>query len=184
MADLPGGLLDAVKAYLHITWQDTATDSNLTGYINRGMARLQQIAGAPLDFTIEGQPRALLLDYCRYANSQALEVFEQNFQSELLDLNLRMQAPVIDSLIVTIIPGAPAGSVCLAVSPAPAEGSAYLCRIGASLTAPARMDVCTSLDYVPWDGVSSIAAAAGQDVMILEINDEYEAVRAGKVTVS
>lgn len=47
MADLPEGLLDAVKSYLNITWQETATDTKITGYINRGMARLQKIAGVP-----------------------------------------------------------------------------------------------------------------------------------------
>jgi hypothetical protein len=84
-------LLSDVKDYLNITWQDEKTDQKITGYINRGMARLQFIAGAPLDFTAENLPRALLFDYCRYANSQALEVFETNFQSELLELNLMNQ---------------------------------------------------------------------------------------------
>lgn len=84
-------LLSDVKNYLHITWEDPGTDKNITGYIKRGMARLQKIAGVPLDFTEEGQPRALLFDYCRYANSNALEMFEKNFISELLDLNIEGQ---------------------------------------------------------------------------------------------
>lgn len=74
---------------MHVTWEDYETDLNLTGIINRGMARLQEIAGATLDFTIEGQPKSLLLDYCRYANSHALEMFEKNFQSELLSLHIK-----------------------------------------------------------------------------------------------
>ena len=84
-------LLSDVKDYLNITWQDERTDKEITGYINRGMKRLQDIAGASLDFEAEDLPRSLLFDYCRYANSQALEVFEINFQSELLELNLRYQ---------------------------------------------------------------------------------------------
>lgn len=86
---LPEGLLTAVKGYLRITWTDTATDTNLTGMINRGMARLQEIAGATLDFTLENMPRSLLFDYVRYANSQALEAYEKNFASELMSLHLK-----------------------------------------------------------------------------------------------
>lgn len=89
-------LLQDVKDYLHITWQDEKTDKNLTGMIKRGMARLINIAGVPtLDFTVEDLPRQLLLDYCRYANSHALEMFENNFGSELLTLHIENQARLI-----------------------------------------------------------------------------------------
>jgi len=81
-------LLEEVKSYLHITWTDDVTDNNLTGFISRGKARLQKIAGAPLDFDVEDLPKTLLLDYCRYANSQALEMFEKNFASELMSLHI------------------------------------------------------------------------------------------------
>lgn len=88
-----GVLLQDVKDYLNITWQDEKTDKNLTGIIKRGMARLTNIAGVPaLDFTAEDLPRQLLLDYCRYGNSQALEMFEINFSSELLTLHIDNQA--------------------------------------------------------------------------------------------
>jgi len=89
-------LLQDIKDYLHITWNDGKTDKNLTGMIKRGMARLKDVAGvSTLDFKEEDLPRTLLFDYCRYANSQALEMFENNFQSELLSLHLRCQAQVI-----------------------------------------------------------------------------------------
>lgn len=88
---MPEGLLADIKGYLHITWQDADTDKNLTGMINRGMARLQEIAGVPLDFTAEDLPRSLLFDYCRYANSHALEMFEKNFAAELMSLHIRGQ---------------------------------------------------------------------------------------------
>ena len=85
---MPIGLLEAIKAYLHITWEDANTETNLTGMINRGMARLQKIAGVSLDFALEDDARALLFDYVRYANSQALEVWETNFASELMALHI------------------------------------------------------------------------------------------------
>lgn len=90
---MPNGLLDDVKDYLHISWVDEKTDKNITGMIKRGMAYLQKIAGVPsLDFTQEDAPKSLLLDYVRYANSQALELFETNFRGELLSLHLEYQA--------------------------------------------------------------------------------------------
>lgn len=89
-------LLQDIKDYLHISWIDEKTDKNLTGMIKRGMARLKDVAGVPtLDFKEEDLPRTLLFDYCRYANSQVLEMFENNFQSELLSLHLTCQAQVI-----------------------------------------------------------------------------------------
>ncbi|WP_238907451.1 hypothetical protein [Clostridium sp. YIM B02506] len=93
---MPEGLLDDVKDYLHISWQDEKTDKNITGYIKRGMARLQEIAGVPLDFTKEDLPKSLLLDYCRYANSQALEMFEKNFLSEIMSLHFNGQIQAMD----------------------------------------------------------------------------------------
>lgn len=89
---MPEILLADVRSYLQITWQDEKTDEKLTGIIKRGMARLQSIAGVPLDFTEEALPKTLLLDYCRYANSHALEMFEKNFASELMSLRIECQA--------------------------------------------------------------------------------------------
>jgi hypothetical protein len=94
---MPEGLLNDIKSYLHITWEDFETDINLTGIINRGMARLQDIAGVSLDFSVEDLPRSLLFDYCRYANSHALEMFEKNFVSELMSLHIKSQVSAMGS---------------------------------------------------------------------------------------
>lgn len=82
-------LLEEVKNYLDITWEDEATDRKVEGMINRGKARLEEIAGAPLSFHLPGLPQSLLLDYCRYANSNALEMFWKNFRDELVALNIQ-----------------------------------------------------------------------------------------------
>lgn len=88
---MPEELLKDIKSYLHITWEDENIDKNLTGFINRGKARLQDIAGVPLDFQKDDLPKTLLFDYCRYANSQALEMFEKNFAMELMSLHIQGQ---------------------------------------------------------------------------------------------
>lgn len=182
MPDITTLLVD-IEDYLNITWKDAVTDSKITGYIKRGMARLQVIAGAQLDFIVEGLPRALLFDYCRYANSQALEVFEKNFESELLELNLSNQAPIIDRLIVVVSVDASDG-IAVNVAPAADEGNSYVYCVGTSLTVPACLDICVpGAGYTAWHG-DNILAASGEDIMIIEINSEYKAVRAGKATVT
>lgn len=79
-------LLKDVKNYLKITWDDE--DSNLQGIIQRGQANLQELTGTTMDFELEGQPKSLLLDYCRYSYNNALEYYETNFQKEILRLQL------------------------------------------------------------------------------------------------
>jgi len=82
-------LLSDVKNYLDITWNDEATDKKLTGIINRGKSYLQNIAGSfSIDFAVECSERSLLFDYCRYARSNAIEMFESNFKSQLIGLRL------------------------------------------------------------------------------------------------
>jgi len=94
MAELPGGLLDAVKDYLQMSWILSAKEiATITGYINRGMSYLNEKAGVPdgesLDFTLEEAHRTLLLDYCLYARSHALDEFQDNYLPELIALQNR-----------------------------------------------------------------------------------------------
>lgn len=81
-------LLADVKVYLDITWDDENTDKKLRGIIQRGMKYLNSVAGAELDYSVEDQPKELLLDYCRYVRSNALEEFQKNYLHELLSLQI------------------------------------------------------------------------------------------------
>lgn len=182
---MPEGLLDDVKSYLHITWQDNNTDKNLTGMINRGMARLQQIAGVSLDFTKEDLPRSLLFDYCRYANSQALEVFEKNFESELLELSLRNQFAAPEELTVISSAGTSTGYTEISVSPQLDDGDSYMYKLGTNLNLPGFFDACDIVNgYISWDGISEIEANTGEDILIVEVDENCKAIRAGKTTVT
>lgn len=87
-------LLSEVKDYLKITWDDE--DLSLQGIIERGKSNLENLTGTELDFEKEGQPKSLLLDYCRYAYNNALEYFEENFHKEILRLQL-MEAVKADA---------------------------------------------------------------------------------------
>ncbi len=84
--NLPDGLLEAVRNYLDITWVDNAGDVKLTGIIERGMRYLNNVAGEELDYSEEDKPRELLLDYCRYVRSNALNEFQDHYLPELLSL--------------------------------------------------------------------------------------------------
>ena len=84
MADrnnLPAGLLADVENYLNITW-----DEKIGGLIASGMAYLDAKYGAVADYTKDGMPRTLLMEYVRYARDSALDVFESNYLSLLLGM--------------------------------------------------------------------------------------------------
>lgn len=84
MSELPEGLLDDVKNYLDITWEDEATDRKLAGIVAGGMDYLDDKAGERLDYTRPGYGRSLLMDYARYARDGAMDVFENNYRHLLL----------------------------------------------------------------------------------------------------
>ncbi len=91
-------LQEEVAQYLKMTWElSEAEQAELAGYIARGESRLDGYAGGACDYAAEGLPKSLLFDYCRYARSQALEMFEKNFQQDILSLRLNTLAAAQDS---------------------------------------------------------------------------------------
>jgi hypothetical protein len=78
--------LEVIKSYLKVAWQDE--DSLITDLIARGKTRLNELAGADLDYETEGLARSLLFDFVRYAYSNASEYWEENFQREILRLQI------------------------------------------------------------------------------------------------
>lgn len=81
-------MLEEVKSYLAITWDDDITNSNIQNSINEGKDYLQRIVGSPINFDTDKTARALLKDYCRYVRNYSLEYFETNFRSALIRLQL------------------------------------------------------------------------------------------------
>lgn len=178
-------LLADVKGYLHITWEDENTNKNLTGMIKRGMARLQNIAGVSLDFMEENLPRSLLFDYCRYANSHAIEMFEKNFASELLELHLSNQFAVPEKLAIVSIAGASTGYTKINVSPQLDNGDSYMYKLDTELSLPGYFDICDiAIGYIKWNGVDEIQASAGSEILVVEVDENHKAIRAGKITVT
>lgn len=78
--------LNSIKGYLRITWNDD--DVTVSDLIARGKAKINELTGADQDFDTEGLARSLLFDYCRYAYNNASEYWEENYQREILRLQL------------------------------------------------------------------------------------------------
>jgi len=83
-------MLEDLKDYLRITWPDE--DDKLTKMIARGKTFLDSIVGLKMTYADASQEKTLLLDYCRYAYNNATEYFEENYQPEILRLQLMKAA--------------------------------------------------------------------------------------------
>lgn len=88
---MAGTMLDHLKNYLDITYEDAQVDKKLSGIMERGKAYLDNVAGGELDYDDDNIPRQLLFDYCRYARNNVLEMFEENFKAELIALRIGVQ---------------------------------------------------------------------------------------------
>jgi hypothetical protein len=87
-AEQLAALLAAVRNHLVITWTDAALDTRLTGYIKRGITRINDLGGMEFDYSKEETPRDLLMERCRYFRSNAGDQFESDFRSEIISLRL------------------------------------------------------------------------------------------------
>ena len=82
-----------LKTVLNITWYAMEDDARLAEIVRGGEAYLNEKYGAAADYTVPGLPRTLLFEYSRYARDNALDVFENNYQSLILTMqNQRMVA--------------------------------------------------------------------------------------------
>lgn len=82
-------LLSDVKNYLRITWDEEDKDI-IAPMIDRAISYFKSITGTDVDFVNDGQNRQLLLDRCRYIRNQVVEEFEDNFRSEIINMQFRI----------------------------------------------------------------------------------------------
>jgi len=93
-------LIIDVKNYLDVTWTDIETDKKISGIVSRGVKYIDRVAGSALDYSIEDNPRALLMDYARYAWSNALDEFTTNYLPEILALEISESVKAYEATIV------------------------------------------------------------------------------------
>ena len=66
--DKDNKLLNEIKNYLEITWDDSLGDEKIRGMVKRGMAAISGKIGE-CNFYEETQEKALLFDYVMYARA-------------------------------------------------------------------------------------------------------------------
>ena len=81
-------LLNEVKNYLNITWEDSELDSKLSSMIERGKAALSNSIGQGLDFENDTQAKTLLLNHVMYENSAILHEFYKDYKEEINTLHI------------------------------------------------------------------------------------------------
>ena len=86
-------LLNDVKIYLSLTADETSEDEKLNIIIEDGKQHLRQTAPdlSDEDFAAASHARYLLLNFCRYAHSNASEMFDINYKADLLQLRLEYE---------------------------------------------------------------------------------------------
>lgn len=80
---VPALLLPYVKTQLGVTWSDGATDERYTQLIADSIAYFENKLGSGGDYT-SPRLRELVKERVRYARDDALDVFENNYQSAIL----------------------------------------------------------------------------------------------------
>ena len=151
---LPEGLLEEVRNFLDVTYVDASGDLKLTGIIARGMMHLDLKAGAAMDYSVEDLPKTLLLNYCLYDKSKALDEFETNYMSMLLSLQQREEVKAYVSLtsLSTLTVGA------LVLSPAFDPATTFY-----AASTPNVEDIITA---VPTDPAATITITNGTTTVI------------------
>lgn len=78
----PQELIDDVKNYLGVTWDD----ARLEKQIEDARSLIESYSGTTIDFFTNPPAYELLRAYVRYTRNHAEEWFEENFKSRLLNL--------------------------------------------------------------------------------------------------
>lgn len=77
-------MLDELKNYLNISWQDELINNKLIQLVNESKAVLNHLMGVDLDYEQDQEAKELLFNRVRYAYNNALDEFEKNFAQVIL----------------------------------------------------------------------------------------------------
>lgn len=89
----------------------------------------------------------------------------------------------LGQLTVTSAAGSTSGTTALTVSPPLGEGNSYKTMTGASVTLPAYGSTVPGT-WTDWDGEEDITATTGQQIGVVEVNAENEAIAGGVAEVT
>ncbi len=77
-------MLNELKNYLNISWQDELIDNKLIQLVDESKAVLNHLIGVDLDYEQDQEAKELLFNRVRYAYNNALDEFEKNFAQVIL----------------------------------------------------------------------------------------------------
>ncbi len=77
-----------LKNYLGIEYDDS--DNTLSLQLSASQKYFKKLCGVELDFENNEDYKELLFERCRYANANALELFEVNYKMSLMRLRLEV----------------------------------------------------------------------------------------------
>lgn len=88
-----------------------------------------------------------------------------------------------ESLTVTSVAGTTTGKTKITVAPTVTSGNSYKYKVAANPTVP-EFDAVCSTGYTAWNGTDEITATAGQKIVVVEVDTNNKAKKAGIATVT
>lgn len=88
----------------------------------------------------------------------------------------------LGELTVASVAGTTSGKTKITVTPALTSGNSYKYKAAANPTAPEYNAVCTT-GYTAWNGTDEISATTGQKIIIVEVDADNKAKKAGQATI-
>lgn len=89
----------------------------------------------------------------------------------------------LGELTVQSAEGTTAGNTKITVAPEIEEGHSYKYKVATSPTMPTYDQVCSS-GYTNWNGTDEITATTGQKIVVVEVDSDNKAKKAGKATIT
>lgn len=82
-------MLDELKSFLNFTWEDSAKEQRIIGYMNSSIAYLKEVANYEINFDEDFLARDLLFNRVLYMDSHALDDFGKNYNGMLEELKIK-----------------------------------------------------------------------------------------------
>jgi hypothetical protein len=95
----------------------------------------------------------------------------------------KVSSSTLGALTITSVAGTTSGKTAITVDPALAEGNSYKYKVAANPTLPVY-DQLISGGYTNWNGTDEITATTGNKIVVVEVNANGHAVKAGEATVT
>ncbi|WP_243129612.1 hypothetical protein [Clostridium sp. HBUAS56017] len=87
-------------------------------------------------------------------------------------------------MTVTSTPGGTNGTTKITVKETLDSGNSYMYKAASTVTIPEPSDICNvAAGFSAWDGTSDITATTGNEIVIIEVDSKFKAIKSGKTTV-